>query len=81
MLVNYVVVLYRLEIGVGEVGFVVLEGDVELKGIIGFMELFGDVKEVYVVRFLGFNLSLGDLDGGNINGRRFLGICILKILG
>lgn len=66
---------------VGEVGFVILEGDVDLKGIIGFMELFDGVKEVYVVRFLGFNLLLGDLDGGNINGRRFLGICILKILG
>lgn len=65
---------------VGEVGFVILEGNVDLKGIIGFMELFDGVKEVYVVRFLGFNLLLGDLDGGNINGRRFLGICILKIL-
>lgn len=66
---------------VGEVEFVILEGDVDLKGIIGFMELFSGVEEVYVVRFLGFNLLLGDLDRGNINGSRFLGICILKILG
>lgn len=81
MLVNHAVVSYRSETGAGEAGSVASEGDAESKGTTGSMESSGDVKEVHVVRSSGSNPPSGDPDGGNTNGRRFLGTCISKISG
>ena len=57
------------------------EGDADSKGTTGSMESSVDVEEVHVVRSSGSNPPSGGPDGGNTNGRRFLGTRISKIPG
>lgn len=75
------VVLSRSETGAGEAGSLTSEGDADSKGTIGSMESSGDVKEVHVVKSSGYTPLSVDPDGGNTNGRRFLGTRISKISG